>query len=104
MCKPSIDQLSLFRSRNTGTHIKIINAVAPKWRQFAVLLDFDEDGTKIDHIQAEKAIHGPVECCTEMFKTWLRGEGKQPASWELLIELLDDFELKYLAQQVRDGL
>ena len=41
----------------------------------------------------------------EMFQTWLKGaERRQPASWDIVIELLEDCEQKYLAQQVKTAM
>ena len=88
-----------------GTKIKIISSIAPKWREFGILLEFDDDGGKLDLIEANQKVNGPEACCTEMLQTWLKGGGRrQPPSWNIVIELLEDCEQKCLAQQVKDAL
>ena len=37
-------------------------------------------------------VNGPAACCTEMFQTWLKGAGRQPASWKIVIKVLEDGE------------
>ena len=67
-------------------------------------MEFDDDGRKLDLIEANQRVNGPAACCTEMFQTWLKGAGRQPASWDIVVELLEDCEQKYLAQQVKAAL
>ena len=68
-------------------------------------MEFDNDGRKLDLIEANQKVNGPAACCTEMFQTWLKGAGRQPALWDIVIELLEDCtEQKYLAQQVKEAL
>ena len=59
---------------------------------------------KLNLIEANQSVNGPVACCTEMFQTWVKGAGRQLASWDLVIELLEDCEQTYLAQQVKAAL
>jgi len=102
--KPNLAELRSLKCHDQ-TKIEIINSIAPVWKDFGTLLDFDDVGNKIDVIEATYRIQGPVTCCTEMFKAWLKGDGKQqPASWNLLVGLLEDFEHKFLAQQVKAAL
>ena len=55
-------------------------------------------------IDDDGRVNGPAACCMEMFQTWLKGAGRQPASWDIVIELLEDCEQTYLAQQVKAAL
>ena len=101
--KPKLSELRSLKCQD-GTKIEIIPSIAPVWKDFAVLLEFDDDGTKLNLIEANQRVNGPAACCTEMFQTWLKGAGRQPASWDLVIELLEDCEQTYLAQQVKEAL
>ena len=101
--KPKLSELRSLKCRD-GTKIEIITSIAPAWKDFGVLLEFDDDGRKLDLIEANQRVNGLVACCTEMFQTWLKGAGRQPASWDIVIELLEDCEQKYLAQQVKEAL
>ena len=67
-------------------------------------MEFDDDGTKLNLIEENERVNGPAACCRKMFQTWLKGAGRQPASWDIVIELLEDCEHKYLAQQVKEAL
>ena len=89
--KPKLSELCSLKCRD-GSNIEIITSIAPMWKDFGVLLEFDDDGTKLNLIEANQRVNGPAACCTEMFQTWVKGAGRQPASWDLVIELLEDCE------------
>ena len=92
--KPKLSELCSLKCRD-GSKIEIITSIAPMWKDFGVLLEFDDDGTKMNLIEANQRVNGPAACCTEMFQTWLQGAGRQPVSWDLVIELLEDCEQTY---------
>ena len=82
--------------------INIIQKVAPFWVDLALNLDFDPTGTTIPAIE-KKYRYDPEACCREMMQMWLTGRGTQPATWELLVEILRDCNLIVLAQQVEEA-
>ena len=84
----------------TGEEVKIIQSLAPKWKTCGFHLDFDIAGHTVSLIEAEQKVNGPVACCQEMFKRWLDGNGK-PATWKVLIELLEVVGQNELAKQVK---
>ena len=96
--KPTLAQLKIMKTA-TGEKIKIIESVAPKWKELGDLLDFDPEGRTLELIEAKEQ-KDPVACCREMFVTWLKGKGRE-ATWEVLIELLDDIDQAELAKQVK---
>ena len=100
---PRLAQLKLMKTK-TGEKVEIIKALAPRWYDFGVYLDFDHTGEKLDQIKAEGLHEGPTVCCRNMFQHWLKGNGCQPTTWETLIELLEDFEQPMLAQQIEYAL
>lgn len=83
--------------------MEIIKSLAVEWKFFGCLLDFDVDGTVLKLIEAEYRGH-PIVCCQEMFQKWLKGSGRQPVTWGLLIELLEDTEHKRLVDQIKEAL
>lgn len=97
--KPRLAQLTLLKTTE-GQKVQIIQDVAPKWKDFGISLDFDPDGRTLDLIEAEQKINGPVACCRAMFQHWLAGNGA-PATWDTLMELLQDAEQSHLAQQIK---
>ena len=100
--KPTLAQLSIMKT-TTGEKIKIIESVAPQWKELGCLLDFDPEGRTLGLIEANHQQKGHVACCREMFATWLKGKGRE-ATWEVLIELLDDIDQSELAKQVKIAL
>jgi len=100
---PRLAQLKLMKT-STGEKVEIIKALAPKWYDFGDYLDFDPTGEKLDEIKAEGLLEGPTICCRNMFQHWLKGNGRQPPTWEALIELLEDFEQPMLVRQIKCAL
>ena len=70
--KPTLAQLTRMKS-TTGEKIKIIESVAPQWKELGDLLDFDPDldfdpeGQTLELIEANHQLRGHVACCQEMF-------------------------------------
>lgn len=50
---------------------------------------FDPEGWKLDLIEAERKLDGPVGCCQATMDHWLMGNGID-ATWEVILDLLDD--------------
>ena len=42
----------------------------------------------------------PERINREILQEWTKGRGKQPVSWETLIEVLNDVELSILASEI----
>ena len=99
--KPTLAQLKIMKTA-TGEKIKIIESVAPQWKELGDLLDFDSEGRTLELIEANQQ-KGPVACCREMFVYWLKGKGRE-ATWGVLIELLDDVDQSELARKVKTAL
>ena len=83
-----------------GQKVQIIRDLAPKWKDFGISLDFDPDGRTLNVIEAEQKMNGPVACCQAMFQHWLAGNGV-PATWGMLIALLQDAEELSLVEQIK---
>ena len=97
--KPAMAKLAMMHNPTTGESVKVIDTIAPRWKQFGIYLSFDDIGRTLDRIEAEHKVNGPVACCQEMFSHWLRGNG-EPATWRTLVQLLDNFGEKHLAEQI----
>ena len=93
-------ELSVLKSPDGTKKVEIIKMMAPRWKDFGYLLDFDDTGITLDLIRAEKRIHGYCVCCQDMFQQWLRGDARTPATWKKLIELLEDFRYRTLADDI----
>lgn len=83
----------------SSNNMRIIDEVAVRWDEIAIAMDFDPVG----HTQTaiDKDFGSVREKSTETFKKWLQGEGsKQPASWEILVEILKDCNFGNLASNI----
>ena len=100
--KPTLTQLTRMKT-TTGEKIKIIESVSPQWKKLGDLLNFDPEGRTLELIEANNHLNGVVACCREMFVTWLKGNGRE-ATWEMLIELLDDSDQSELARKIKTAL
>ena len=81
----------------------IIKELAGKWDDVAISMDFDSDG----HTQTaiNKDFGSVQEKCRETFKKWLQGQGsRQPATWEILVEILRDCDFENLATSIETAL
>lgn len=99
---PSMLQMSSLK-RKSGDNINIIQQVAPHWQGFAVRLDFDRTGAKLQTIE-RRCHYDPEACCKEAMQLWLEGKGsRQPPTWKLLVDILYECDLKVLAGQVEQA-
>ena len=46
------------------------------------------------------SFHRPEMACLNMFQRWMRGEGRGPVCWEVLIKALKDAEHTVLAEDL----
>ena len=80
--KPKLNELQFLKFPD-GNALRIIDTVAPKWKQVAIALGFD--GPKIKAIEMG-AHYQPGDACLKMFIDWLsRGRA---LTWDSLIQSL----------------
>lgn len=96
-----LSELKLMKTPK-GEKVEVIKSLAADWKSFGVHLDFDGDGTTLNLIEAGHRNH-PIACCMEMFQRWLQGSGRQPVTWGVLVELLEDFEHRHLARKIKEA-
>ena len=99
----TLEELQLIRTPQEK-RVEIIKSLAPKWKDFGILLDFDATGNEVEIIDSDHRREGCTECCTAMFSLWLQGRGRQPATWEVLLELLADFRQTSLVDQIKSAI
>ena len=84
--QPKLRELQLLEGVD-GKKVRVIERVAPDWKDLAIALGFDQSRIKT----IEKNYRGSMEeACTEMFMRWLAGEHDlaQPCTWDTLIKCL----------------
>ena len=96
MSTPKLNELLVLKvGRN---EIRIIDKVAPIWKNTALTLGFDE--AKISCIEIGSH-YKPEDATREMFSLWLKGANNlKPPTWSTLIESLKDVKLKELAKNI----
>ena len=95
----SLGMMSALRT-SSGEKVNVIKQLASHWRDFGLLLEFDDNGATLDTIEKKRS-YDPDACCQEMMGLWLQGRGRrQPPTRELLVELLQDCDMKSLAEKV----
>ena len=58
---------------------------------FGILLLEDPNGMRIRNME-RKHMKNPEEINMEVLQEWLKGAGKQPVTWDMLIDVLCDTE------------
>ena len=78
-----------------------MDTVAGKWEDLALALHFD--GHTLLTIKKDSALCSKTACCT-VLQRWLKGKGRQPACWDVLLEALKDTEFRILAGELTEAL
>ena len=82
-----------------GRVVNIPVEIATKYVQFGTFLLDDRTGSRVK-ILAHKHHHDAEQINTEILQEWLTGRGKQPVTWQTLVEVLHDAELPMLAGDI----
>jgi ankyrin repeat protein len=85
---PSMYELSSF----------VVPRVSSVWREIGAALEMPLDDT------TEEVTGDKQECCLRVFKRWLQGEGKQPKTWKVVLDVLRDAGKHSLAESIMDQL
>ena len=76
--------------------INIPQEIGTQYKTFGTILLEDDSGARVDNIVHEYRERAE-RINTEILQEWLTGRGKQPVTWETLVEVLYDIELSILA-------
>ena len=83
-----------------GEAVEIIKTLAPDWHEVGISFDFDGYGRLVRQIRSQE--RDQVLCCEQVFLYWLEGKGKkQPATWRVLIKLLQEMEHNALVKKIQ---
>ena len=100
--RPTIPLLQRFPTRSGGS-IKIIQEIGINYHNLGIRLL--NDGTCAVTNAIEAQYRPDVNRITEtILQKWLQGPGREPKSWNTLITVLREIELKVLAQDIKDNL
>ena len=83
-----------------GIPAKIIGVDSYK---LGLLLLEDDYGNKTDAIVAAYR-HDPEMVAIKIFQKWINGDGKTPATWATLIQVLKDLKMNGLCRDIENSL
>ena len=88
---------------STGRGLNVIQEIGVHYKQFGLLLLNDGSGATITAIEHQYHLRAAAINC-EILQRWIQGSGKQPVTWETLVKVLKQVELKTLASQIESSL
>ena len=91
--------LELVRFRGRERRINIPQQIGINFKKFGIILLEDESGAKIDSFAREYRDNSE-QINMKVLQEWIAGQGKQPVSWDTLIEVLEDIGLGVLASDI----
>ncbi len=97
--KPKPHQLCVLKGSG-GKQKRIMVAVAAKWEELAMLLEFDYCVVKVIRENNRGRDAMTERCCQDMFCRWLDGEACQPVTWERLVQAIRDLPNDTLATDI----
>ena len=83
-----------------GRKVNLFQEIGTKYHSFGDLLLEDETGSRVDGIE-HKLGRNVEDINRKVFQEWIRGKGKKPVSWDTLVGVLQDIELKTLAVSIQ---
>ena len=84
-------------------HIDIAAEIGAEYNKFGTLLLNDENGNKVRNIEVSKR-GDPVDITVEILRQWLNGKGREPVTWQTLVECLRDTDLNTLVDNMKKSL
>lgn len=91
--KPRLHELQVLKKEHST--IKIIQTVAPKWKELAVALQLRSDD--IEEIADEAS---EDQACEAVFRQWLCGRHRVPVNWSTVVKCLSECGFQGLAEEI----
>ena len=92
---PTLHELDLIK--DNGVQVQVIGSVSAKWDKLATRLYFS--GNAIETIK--RSCHfQPEDCCRKLFTEWLDGKGRQPKTWNTVIDVLKEAQVSEVAKKL----
>ena len=96
--KPTLPELLKFACTD-GRVVNIPVEIGIQYVNFGTFLLDDANGSRVKIIEHQH-LNKAEQINTEILQEWLTGRGKQPVTWETLVEVLRDIELSTLASDI----
>ena len=81
----------------------IIQRTSTCYTNLAMYL-LDDDNCEIVDSLKEKCHGDPVEITRAVYKKWIFGTGRQPVTWQTLVDVLREIQLNSLAEEIEIAL
>ena len=99
--KPSLPTLLKFPGKHEN--INIPEQIGTNYKTFGTLLLKDDSGMIISSIEKAK-LHNATEINATILQKWIGGKGREPFTWNTLVNCLRDAELNVLANDIEEVL
>ena len=102
---PTLPELMRFKRKTPKERCNVLAEIGTKYRTFGTILLQDETGAIINNIELKR--HFDAEWINwDILGRWIDGredihEGIQPVTWETLADVLEDCDMKTLADDIR---
>eukprot|EP00731_Ephydatia_muelleri_P033539 Em0032g1a len=80
-------------------YVSIILRTSNCYTKLAMYLLNDDNCDIVDSLK-EKCRGDPVEIVTAVYKKWINGAGRQPVTWQTLLDVLREIEQNSLAEDI----
>jgi hypothetical protein len=80
--------------------VNLAERIGTNYKNFGISLLDDDVGDRTETIEKEHR-EKAMDINREVFRQWLKGTGLQPVSWATLVRVLQDIQLKKLADDIR---
>ena len=98
---PTIKLLTSFPRHVDGVkkNLNIIQRTSTSYTKLGMYL-LDDDNCDTVYALKEKYHQDPVEIATAIYKEWISGAVRKPATWQTLVGVLREIELNSLADEI----
>lgn len=100
--RPTLPELLRVPVKDGRRNISIPSEIGSRYFEFGVFLLNDTTGSKIESICREMRDNSE-DIVRKILMEWLSGKGRQPVTWETLIQTLIDASLSTLAEDIRSA-
>ena len=86
-----------YQVHNEKKEFRLLQVIQNKWYDIGILL-----GVPVDTIDSRKTNE---EKCREILRMWMEmGSPEYPVEWDSLIQVLQDVQMRVVAEELRDAL
>ena len=98
--QPTLPQLIKFPG---AEDLNVMTEIGTQYRMFGTLLLNDENGAIVKAIEQQHQ-NRATDINYEIFQQWIQGSGIQPVTWETLVKVLKQTQLRALANKIESSM